>query len=89
MDGPEFFKRFAGRHEIGRDITDAELSVFYDDGTEVGLWRHSRGTTIGTGSVLGPDDAEMARYWFRNIAEKNGRRQSTGGIDGITGGRQR
>ena len=59
MHSGEFFKRFADRQEIGRDITDTHLSVFYDNGGEVGLWREERATTIGTGSVLAPRDADI------------------------------
>ena len=65
MQSADFFKRFADHQEIGRDITDNHLYVFYDNGAEVGLWREDRPTTIGAGSVLGPEDAEMARYWFK------------------------
>ena len=69
MQSGEFFKRFADHQEIGRDITDAHLSVFYDNGREVGLWREERATTIGAGSVLAPQDAAMARYWFSQAGQ--------------------
>ncbi len=64
MQSGDFFKRFADDQEIGRDITDTHVSVFYDNGRDVGMWREERATTVGAGSVLGPDDADMARYWY-------------------------
>jgi hypothetical protein len=66
MQYREFARRFRDHQEIGRDSTDTHLLVFYDNGREVGLWREDRRTTQGTGEVLGPDDAEMARYWYCN-----------------------
>ena len=66
MQYPEFARRFRDHQEIGRDATDSHLLFFYDNGSEVGLWRENRRTTQGTGEVLGPHDAEMARYWYRN-----------------------
>ena len=63
MQSGEFFERFVDRQEIGRDITETHLSVFYDNGRDVGMWREERATTVGAGSVLAPDDAAMARYW--------------------------
>ncbi len=78
MHSGEFFARFADRHEIGRDVTDTHLSVFYDNGAEVGLWREERATTIGAGSVLAPPDAEMARAWFaRNAPARTSSGDST------------
>ncbi len=65
MQSDTFFKRFADHQEIGRNLTDTHLSVFYDNGSDVGLWHEERASTLGTGSVLLSDDAEMARYWFR------------------------
>jgi hypothetical protein len=67
---PEFARRFRDHHEIGREATDTHLLVFYDNGREVGLWREDRRTTRGTGRVLGPQDAEMARYWYRTGVRK-------------------
>ena len=66
MDSAEFFRRFDDSQEIGRDITDTELSVFYDNGQEVGLWRENRATTVGNGSVLAPQESERARNWYAN-----------------------
>jgi hypothetical protein len=70
MKYPEFARRFRDHQEIGRDLTDTHLLVFYDNSREVGLWREDRRTTQGTGEVLGPQDAEMARYWYRNAISK-------------------
>jgi hypothetical protein len=64
MQSGDFFKRFTHDQEIGRDITDSHVSVFYDNGRDVGMWREERTTTVGAGSVLSPDDAAMARYWY-------------------------
>lgn len=66
----EFARRFRDHQEIGREVTDARLLVFYDNGKEVGLWREDRRTTQGTGEVLGPQDAAMARYWYRHAISK-------------------
>jgi len=73
MRSADFFKRFADHHEIGRDITDAELSVFYDNGRDVGLWREQRSTTIGQGEVLSEQDADAARYWCKLVRGRQGR----------------
>ena len=64
MQDSEFRHRFNENHEIGRDVTDAYLLVFYDNGSEIGLWRQHRATTQGTGRVLSLDEAVMARYWY-------------------------
>ena len=69
MQSATFFKRFAERHEIGRDISETHLSVFYDDGQAVGRWRLSRSTTIGQGEVLSQEDTEKARHWCRQQAQ--------------------
>ena len=70
MRSAEFARRFRDYQEIGREVTDTHLLVFYDDGKEVGLWRENRRTTQGTGYILAPQDAEMARYWFRDAVGK-------------------
>jgi len=62
----EFVRRFPEDKEIGRDITEDEVVVFSDNGTDVGAWRMNRRTTEGQGEVLSPNDAEMARHWYRN-----------------------
>ncbi len=67
MESVKFFKRFTDSQEIGRDITDTQLTVFYDNGKDVGQWRQDRSTTVGMGSILAADDAEMARYWFTRL----------------------
>lgn len=72
MHAGEFFKRFAEHQEIGRDLTDTHLSVFYDNGGEVGLWRMERSTTIGQGEVLGEEDAGNARHWCKQSARDAG-----------------
>ena len=46
------------------------LFVFYDNGREVGLWCEDRRTTQGVGRVLGREDSEMARYWYRDVLRK-------------------
>jgi hypothetical protein len=79
MRSAEFFERFAHEQEIGRDIAETHVSVFYDNGKEVGLWREDRRSTIGAGSVLGTEDAEMARHWYRRPDQKE-----TSGGDGAS-----
>jgi len=69
MEGREFFKRFTHDQEIGRDITDSHLSVFYDNGQEVGCWREDRRSTVGQGQVLGEEDADNARHWCKRTAD--------------------
>ena len=64
MQDGEFRRRFHDTQEIGRDVTDTHLLVFYDNGSEIGLWRQHRASTQGTGRVLRLDEAVMARYWY-------------------------
>lgn len=78
MDFTEFVQRFSEQQEIGRDLTDDQLSIFFDNGEEVGLWREDRRTTIGCGEVLGVEAAEMARFWFRKVKAERDRRRSAG-----------
>ncbi len=73
MDYGSFTKRFREDQEIGRDITDTEVAVYRDNGTEVGVWRKNRATTIGKGEVLVPDATHMARYWFSRQRSEPGR----------------
>jgi hypothetical protein len=73
MDYGEFTRRFREDREIGRDVTDTHLLVFRDNGSEVGLWRQDRATTQGTGEVLSPRDADMARHWCRRDTQGRGR----------------
>ena len=74
MIAGEFFKRFSDAQEIGRDSTDSHLSVFYDNGREVGCWREERRTTIGKGEILSEKDAELARFWFQKaLGHQSGR----------------
>jgi hypothetical protein len=70
MRSAEFSRRFRDHQEIGREVTDTHLLVFYDNGKEVGLWRENRRTTQGSGEVLSPGDAEMSRYWYRYAVSK-------------------
>ena len=70
MRSAEFARRFRDHQEIGREITDTHLLIFYDNHEEVGLWREDRRTTQGTGEVLSQSDAQMARYWYRNAVSK-------------------
>jgi hypothetical protein len=70
MRSAEFARRFRDHQEIGREVTDTHLLVFYDNGQEVGLWRENRRTTQGAGQVLSPSDAEMARFWYRKAISK-------------------
>jgi len=81
MKAGEFFSRFAHDQEIGRDITETQVAVFYDNGKDVGCWREDRRSTVGAGSVLGPQDAEMARHWY----QKRERPAGAGGTEGTTG----
>jgi hypothetical protein len=65
MQPQTFFDRFPETTEIGRDITDEEVRVYYDNGSHVGEARQHRGTTVTTYDVLFPADADCARDWFR------------------------
>ena len=68
MIGVEFFNRFSDAQEIGRDITDSHVSVFYDNGRQVGCWREERRTTIGKGEIVTGENADIARHWFKQVA---------------------
>jgi hypothetical protein len=78
MDFTEFVQRFSEQQEIGRDLTDDQLSIFFDNGREVGLWREDRRTTIGRGEVLGAEAAELARFWFAKQKAERDRSRSAG-----------
>ena len=78
MDFTEFMRRFNEQQEIGRDLTDDQLSIFFDNDHEVGLWREDRRTTIGHGEVLGVQATEMARFWFRKQKAERDRGRSEG-----------
>jgi len=78
MNFAEFALRFSEQQEIGRDLTDDQLSIFFDNGHEVGLWREDRRTTIGLGEVLGFEAAAMARFWFRKKKVERDRDRSAG-----------
>jgi hypothetical protein len=75
MIGGDFFNRFSDAQEIGRDTTDSHLSVFYDNGREVGCWREERRTTTGNGEILSEKDAELARFWFQKALGRQSGRQ--------------
>jgi hypothetical protein len=70
MRAADFARRFRDHQEIGREVADTHVLVFYDDGKDVGLWREDRRTTYGTGYILAPQDAEMARFWYRNAVRR-------------------
>ena len=62
----EFARRFRDHQEMGREVTENHLLVFYDNGKDVGVWREDGQTTLGSGVVLDREDADLSRYWFRN-----------------------
>jgi hypothetical protein len=64
MQWNEFFERFTEDQAIGRDLTENHLLVFYDNESHVGVWRHERRSTEGSGEVLGAEDAARVRAWF-------------------------
>jgi hypothetical protein len=64
MDHGEFSKLFGPDQEIGRATTDAQLSVYFDNGAAIGVWRHDRATTHGRGEILSKEEARLARSWF-------------------------
>jgi hypothetical protein len=68
MSWAEFARRFHHGQEIGRDATDEQLRVYYDNGHEVGCVRQDRHTTTSTLEILGEDDAASARDWCRRVA---------------------
>ncbi len=78
MNFTEFAERFSEHQEIGRDLTDDQLSIFFDNGQDVGLWREDRRTTIGHGEVLGTQAAAMARHWFGKQKAERDKRCSEG-----------
>jgi len=64
MQSGEFKRRFDKAHEIARDATETYLLIFYDNGSELGLWRQHHATAQNAGEVLCLDDAATARYWY-------------------------
>ena len=64
IDYGEFTRRFREDQEIGCGITHTRLNVFFDNSSEVGVWRKDRRTTQGIGEVLNQDNSAMAGYWY-------------------------
>ena len=63
----DFFTRFRDDQEIGRDITDQRLEVYYDNGQEVGRVVQDRRSTRSQAELLDADNAGMARHWFERM----------------------
>lgn len=65
MNIAEFNARFPFHTRIGTDVQPEHVKYFHDNGTEVGVWNYDRRTTCGSGEILFPDDAAMARHWYK------------------------
>jgi hypothetical protein len=65
LTAPEFFTRFRDDQEIGRDITDTKLEVYYDNGHAVGRVVQDRGSTRSHAELLHGEHADAARDWCR------------------------
>lgn len=61
----DFVVRFPADSEIGRDVTEGEVAVYWDNGRDVGVWRVNRRTTVGEGEVLSFQQALETRAFFR------------------------
>jgi hypothetical protein len=70
-----FFQRFRDDQEIGRDITDRTLEVYYDNGTDVGRVVQDRRSTRSHAELLDPDSAVTARHWCKrqSVTERSTR----------------
>ena len=68
----DFVKHFADDQEIGREITDARLEVYYHNGQHVGRWLEDRRTTQGYGELLADDKAATARHWCQRLRQQQG-----------------
>lgn len=68
VDAPPTYAGFSGRFpedtKIGRDVTNAELVIYHDNGQQVGAWRMNRRITVGHGEILSDEDAAAARHRF-------------------------
>lgn len=65
MSAADFYTRFHDWHEIGRFVDEhRNLSVFYDDGHDVGRWTEETHSAIGRGSILFPEHALAVRMWY-------------------------
>jgi hypothetical protein len=63
MTKDEFARSFRDDHEIGRDITDTTLTVYYDNGEHVARIVENRRTTRRHAERLDPESAAAARDW--------------------------
>jgi hypothetical protein len=68
MDYATFTQHFREDQEIGRDIIGENLIIFRDNGTEVGVWRENRRTTVGQGEILSEPNTYLARLWCDQVA---------------------
>lgn len=68
MNHAAFVARFPEASFIGEDITENEARYFFDNGTDIGVWRQDRRTTCGQGEILDPDTSHIARHYYREKA---------------------
>jgi hypothetical protein len=61
----DFFRQFRDDQEIGRDITDERLEVYYDNGQAVGRVVQDGRSTRSHAELLDREHADTARDWCR------------------------
>lgn len=52
---------------IGTDMAGDQYLKFYDNGSQVGLWRYNRITGEKMGQILSAGDAQEARQQFSRV----------------------
>ena len=58
---------------IGTDTKreDGQIWFFFDNGTDIGVWKYDRRSTKGHGEIIWGEDAEMVRWYYKG--ESRGR----------------
>ncbi len=70
MKVADFFQRFRDDQEIGRDITDTNLEIYYDNGQDVGRIVQDRRSTHSQADLLDEENAVTARHTFRERQQR-------------------
>jgi hypothetical protein len=66
----ELLQRFTEAQEIGRELSDTQLTIYFDNGEHVGRWLENRRTTQGYGELIPDEHAATARHWCRRLRQK-------------------
>ena len=70
MTAADFFTRFRDDQEIGRDITDTKLEVYYDNGQDIGRWVQNRRMTLSQYDLIPDDHAAAAKDWCKRLRQQ-------------------